>query len=134
MLIGFALIIVVVYLCCCLLFRLSIHALPLFIAFAAASAAYRADYGIMLALVVALLAGMLTMASAQIALGLVKSDLGRAVIGLVFAVPAAIAGYYAVHGIAAATMLLGFWQIVVSLIGSGVIAVASWSQWVRVGR
>ena len=134
MLIGFALIIIAIYLCCGLLFRLSIHALPFFVAFAAASATYRADYGIILALVVALLAGMLTMVSAQIALGLVRCDFGRAVIGLVFALPAAIAGYYAVHGIAAATMPASFWQIVVSLVGSGTIAVASWSQWVRVGR
>ena len=134
MLIGFALIIIAVYLCCGLLVRLSIHALPLFVAFAVASAAYRADYGIVLALVEAALAGILTMASAQIALGLVRSDFGRAVIGLVFAVPAALAGYYAAHGIAAATMPASFWQIAVSLIGSGVIAVASWSQWVRVGR
>ena len=35
MLIGFALIIVAVFLCCALLFRLSVHALPLFVAFAA---------------------------------------------------------------------------------------------------
>jgi hypothetical protein len=38
LLIGFALIIVAIALCCALLFRLSIYALPLFTAFAAASA------------------------------------------------------------------------------------------------
>lgn len=134
MLIGFALIIIAVYLCCALLFRLSVHALPLFVAFAAASATYHADYGIVAAIVAATLAAIATIATAQIALGAVKSDSSRATIGLVFALPAAFAGYHAVHGIAAATMPTSVWQIAVSLIGSSVIAAASWVHWSRSAR
>lgn len=134
MLIGFALIIVAVYLACALLFRLSVNALPLFVAFAAASVTYRADHGIVAALVTALLSAIATIAIAQIALGAVKSDSSRATIGLVFALPAALAGYHAVHGIAAATMPTGIWQITVSLIGASVIAAASWAQWSRAAR
>lgn len=134
MLIGFALIIVAVYLCCALLFRLSVHALPMFVAFAAGSATYRADHGIAAALVAATLAAFATIAIAQIALGAVKSDIGRAAIGLVFTLPAAVAGYHAVHGIAAATMPASTWQSAVSLIGSSVIAVVSWTQWSRTAQ
>ncbi len=129
MLIGLALIIVAVFLSCALLFRLSIYALPLFVAFAAASATYHSGYGIIAALVAAMLAAIATIAIAQIALGLVKSDLARAAIGLVFALPAALAGYHAVHGIAAATMPASSWQVAVSLIGATVVATASWTQW-----
>ena len=129
MLIGLALIIVAVFLCCALLFRLSIYALPLFVAFAAASATYHSGYGIIAALVAAMLAAIATIAIAQIALGLVKSDLARTAIGLVFALPAALAGYHAVHGIAAATMPASSWQVAVSLIGATVVATASWTQW-----
>ena len=131
MLIGFALIIVAVFLCCALLFRLSIYALPLFVGFAAASATYHSGYGIIAAVIAAVLAAIATIAIAQIALGLAKSDLARAVIGLVFALPAAIAGYHAVHGIAAATMPASSWQfaVAVSLIGATVVATASWTQW-----
>ena len=129
MLIGIALIIVAIALCCALLFRLAIYALPLFVAFAAASATYHSGYGIIAALVAAMLAAIATIAIAQIALGLVKSDLARAAIGLVFALPAALAGYHAVHGIAAATMPASSWQVAISLIGGAVIAAASWTEW-----
>jgi hypothetical protein len=134
MLIGLALVIVAVILCCALLFRLSVHALPLFVAFAAASTIYRADNGVVAALVAAALAAVVTIALAQIALGLARSDLARAAVGLIFALPAALAGYHAVHGIAVATMPASSWQIAVSLIGSGVIAAASWTQWSRAPR
>ena len=73
LLIGFTLAIVAVYMCCALLFRLSVHAMPLFVAFAAGSATYRADSGIVAALVSATLAAVATIAIAQIALGLARS-------------------------------------------------------------
>ncbi|PCE40799.1 hypothetical protein [Rhizorhabdus dicambivorans] len=131
MLIGFALIIVAVFLICALLFRLSIHALPLFVAFLAGSATYRGDNGILAALAAAAIAAIVLLAVAQFGLAFAKSDLTRAAIGIAFAVPAAVAGYHAVHGIAAATLPQSAWQIVVSLIGAAVIASASWTQWSR---
>lgn len=128
MLIGLALIIVAVFVICALLFRLSIYALPLFVAFIAGSAAYRSDSGILAALAVAAIASIALLAAVQLALGFAKSDLARAAIGIAFAAPAAVAGYHAVHGIAAATMPQSAWQLVVSLIGAAVIATASWTQ------
>lgn len=129
MLIGFALIIVAVFLCCALIFRLSIYALPLFMAIAAATATYRAGNGLIAASAAAALAAIATIAIAELTLGFVKSDFARAMIGLIFALPAALAGYHAVHGIAVATMPTSAWQVAVSLIGSGIIALASWTQW-----
>ena len=134
MLIGITLILVAIVLCCALLFRLSVYALPLFVAFATASATYHSGYGIIAAPVAAVLAAIATIAITQIALGLAKSDLARAAIGLVFALPAALAGYHAVHGIAVATMPASSWQVAVSLIGAAVIATASWTQWAAVRR
>ena len=134
MLIGLTLVIVAVYMCCVLLFRLSVHALPLFVGFAAASVTYHSAHGLVAALVAATLAGIATNAPAQIALGLARSDFVRAAIGLVFALPAAIAGYHAVHGIAAATMPVSIWPTVVAVIGAAVIAATSWLQWSRSAR
>lgn len=131
MLIGFALIIVAVFLCCALLFRLSVYALPLFVAFLAASAIYRSGNGIIAALAAAAIAAIILLAVAQLALAFAKSDLTRAAIGVVFAAPAAVAGYHAVHGIAAASMPPSAWQLVVSLLGAVIIAAASWTQWSR---
>ncbi len=131
MLIGFALIIVAVFMICALLFRLSIYALPLFVAFLAGSVAYRSDSGIVAALAAAAIAAIVLLVAAQFALAFAKSDLTRAMIGIAFAAPAAVAGYHAVHGIAAATTPPGAWPLVVSLIGAAVIATASWTQWSR---
>ena len=100
----------------------------------AASVTYHSHHGLVAALVAAALAGIATIALAQIALGLARSDFSRAAIGLVFALPAALAGYHAVHGIAAATMPVSIWPTVVSLIGAAVIAVTSWAQWSRAAR
>lgn len=132
MLIGFALIIVVVFLCCALLFRLSIYALPLFVAFLAGSTTYRGGSGILAALAAAAIAAIILLAVAQLALAFAKSDLTRAAIGVAFAAPAAVAGYHAVHGIAAATMPTSGWQFAISLLGSAIVAAASWTQWSRV--
>ncbi|WP_146001575.1 hypothetical protein [Sphingobium fuliginis] len=134
MLIGFTLVVVAVCMCCALLFRLSVHALPLFVGFAAASVTYHADHGLVAGLVAAALAGIATIALAQIALGLARSNLARAAIGLVFALPAALAGYHAVHGIAVATMPVSIWPTVVALIGAVAIAATSWAQWSRASR
>jgi hypothetical protein len=132
LLIGFALIIVAVFLCCALLIRLSIYALPLFVAFLAGSATYRGGSGIVSALAAAAIAAIILLAVAQLALAFAKSDLTRAVVGIAFAAPAAVAGYHAVHGIAAATMPASAWQLIVSLLGATIIAAASWTQWSRV--
>ena len=131
LLIGFALMIVAVFLCCALLFRLSIYALPLFVAFLAGSATYRSGSGIIAALAAATITAIILLAVAQLALAFAKSDLTRAAIGIAFAAPAAIAGYYAVHGIAAATMPTSGWQFAVSLLGAAIVAAASWAQWSR---
>lgn len=131
MLIGFALIIVAVFLCCALLFRLSIYALPLFVAFLAGSATYRTDSGILAALAAAGISAIIVLAAARLTLAFAKSDLTRAAVGVAFAAPAAIAGYHAVHGIAAATMPPSAWQLALSLLGAAIIAAASWTQWGR---
>lgn len=134
MLIGFALIIVAVFLCCALLFRLSIYALPLFVAFLAGSETYRSGSGILATLAAAAIAAIILLAAAQLAMAFAKSDLTRAAIGVAFAVPAAVAGYHSVHGIAAATMPPSAWQLVVSLLGAAIVAAASWTQWSRAQR
>ncbi len=131
MLIGFALIIVAVFLCCALLFRLSIYALPLFVAFLAGSATYRTDSGILAALAAAAISAIIVLAAARLALAFAKSDLTRAAVGFAFAAPAAIVGYHAVHGIAAATMPPSAWQYALSLLGAAIIADASWTRWDR---
>lgn len=131
MLIGFALMIVAVFLCCALLYRLSSYALSLFVAFLAVSMTYRTNSGVVAALAAATISAIILHAAARLTLAFARSDLTRAAVGVAFAAPAGIAGYDAVHGIAAATLPPSAWQLALSLLGGAIIAAASWTQWGR---
>jgi hypothetical protein len=84
---------------CWLLFTLAVYALPLFVAATAGLAAYHHDAGLLGAFLVAVLAGAATLALGQLAFALVPSTWVRAAIALVFAAPAAVAGYEAASGL-----------------------------------
>jgi hypothetical protein len=84
---------------CWLLFTLAVYALPLFAAMMAGLAAYHHDAGLVGAFLVALLAGAATLAIGRLAFALLPSALLRTVVALVFAVPAAVAGYEAAFGL-----------------------------------
>jgi hypothetical protein len=83
---------------CWLLFTLAVYALPFFAGVTAALAAYHSGSGVIGAIIVAVLAGATTLAIGQIAFATVRSPLLRAAIGLLYAVPATIAGYHATLG------------------------------------
>jgi hypothetical protein len=102
MLIAAILIVVFACLAGALLWRLAVYALPLWCGGAAALAVYRADAGIVLSFLAGAAAAMAILIVGHLALGATRSPLLRAGIGLAFAIPAAIAGYHAAHGIAAA--------------------------------
>src|SRR5580658_4777974 len=85
---------------CWLLFTLAVHALPFFAGLSAGLAAFHSGAGVIGALVVGVLAGGATLAIGQIAFATVRTPLIRALIGLLYAVPAGIAGYQASLGLA----------------------------------
>ena len=82
---------------CWLLFTLAVYALPLFAGMTAGLAAYHSGAGLG-ALVVGFAAGAVTLVAGQAAFAAVKSPVLRVVIAILFAAPAAIAGYHATLG------------------------------------
>ena len=86
---------------CWLLFTLAVYALPFFAGLTAGLAAFHSGSGVIGALIVGVLAGGATLAIGQIVFATVRTPLIRAAIGLLYAVPAAIAGYHATLGLAA---------------------------------
>ncbi len=84
---------------CWLAFALAVHTLPLFIAITVGLAAYHHDAGLVGALLITLMAGVVTLAIGRMAFALMPSALLRALIALSFAVPAAMAGYEAAFGL-----------------------------------
>ncbi len=85
---------------CWLLFALAVHALPVLVAATAGVAAYDSGAGEIGAFLVGLIAGALTLAASQIAVAAFRSPVIRTAIALVFAAPAAMAGYHAALGLA----------------------------------
>lgn len=82
-----------------LVLNLAIYALPALIAVFTAQALHRAGRVWLLAIPGGLFAGVMTSAIGQISLPLVTSTWARLMIIAAFVTPAAIAGFYATHGL-----------------------------------
>ena len=102
----------------CLLFTLAVYALPFFVAVTAGMAAFHSGAGVIGAILVAALAGGATMAIGQIVFATVRSPAIRATVALLYAVPATIAGYSAMHGLAELSMPSTTWQMIFAVIGA----------------
>lgn len=103
---------------CWLLFTLAVYALPLFVAATAGLAAYNHDSSLFGALLVALLGGVATLAIGRAAFALVPSIMLRALIALLFAAPAAVAGYEAAFGLVHIGVASGAWCAAFGALGA----------------
>ncbi|MBB3890577.1 thiamine transporter ThiT [Phenylobacterium haematophilum] len=111
---------------CWLLYTLATLALPVFAAMTLGMWVHAAGYGVMAALIVGLVSGILTLIAGQVLFALVRSPLWRLLVGLLFAVPAAIAGYHAVHGITAMGVQSEPWRHALGSAGALFIGAAAW--------
>ncbi len=111
---------------CWLLFTLAVYALPFFVGVTAELYAYQTGAGPLGAAVLAVLAGGATLAVAQIVFTQVRTPFVRAAIALLFAAPAALAGFSATHGLAALTTPSEAWQTIFGIVGAIVIGTTAW--------
>ena len=109
-------------------FALAVHALPVLVGLAAGLAAYQSGSGEFGAFLVALIAGAVTLAAGQIAVAAFRSPLIRTAIALVFAVPAAMAGYHAALGLAQLGVPAELWQRAFALIGAVAVGATAWAR------
>ena len=103
---------------CWLLFTLAVYALPFFAGLTAALAAFHVGSGVIGALVVGVLAGSATLAIGQIAFATARTPLIRAAIALLFAAPAAVAGYHATLGLAHIGVPSEGWREAFAVVGA----------------
>ncbi len=85
---------------CWLLFTLAVYALPFYIGLIAAFAAFHHGYSLFGSALIAIIVAASVLALGQLLFAAVRMPLLRACIALVFAIPAAVAGYHATLGIA----------------------------------
>jgi hypothetical protein len=111
-----------------LLFALAVHALPTFVGLSAGFAAYSSGSGEIGAIVVGVIAAGLTFVAAHIAVATFRSPLIRSAIAMLFAVPASMAGYHAVLGLARLVVPAELWQQAFALIGALAAGGAAWAR------
>ena len=112
---------------CWLLFTLAVYAVSFFAGVMAGLTAFHND-AVIGAIVVGLVAGGLTLGAGQIAFSVIKAPLIRAAIALLFAAPAAIAGYHATLGLAHIGVPSGAWGHVFAVVGSILVGGTAWAR------
>jgi hypothetical protein len=111
---------------CWLLFTLVVYALPFFAGLTVSVAAFHGGSGVIGALVVGVLAGGATLG--QIAFATVRTPLTRAAIALLFAVPAAVAGYHATFGLAHIDVPLEGRREAFAIVGAVLVGGTAWAR------
>jgi hypothetical protein len=111
---------------CWLLFALAVYALPFFAGVAVGLVTYHSGSGPIGAIIIGVLASSIILIAGQIAFTTLRSPLIRATIALLFAIPAAVAGYHAALGLAHISVSADGWQQAVAVIGAIVVAATAW--------
>jgi hypothetical protein len=109
---------------CWLLFTLAVYALPFLAGLTVGLAAFHSGSGF----VGAFIAGVATLAIGQVALATVRTPLIRILIGLVYAVPATVAGYQLSSGLAGIGVPAGSWQQVFAAGGAALVGITSFAR------
>ena len=113
---------------CWLIFTLTVYALPFFVAINAGIWAYHTGAGLLGTPLVAVAAGGVTLAIAQIAFAMTRSFILRAVIAALFALPAIFAGYHVVLAMAQIGVPSLAWREVFASLGAVFIGGTAWTR------
>ena len=110
---------------CWLLFTLAVYALPFSASLTAGLAAFHDGAG---AIVVGIVAGVVTLGAGQFAFVVAGSPLTRAAIALPFATPAAVAGYHATLALAHIGVSSQGWREAFAIIGAIFVGGPAWGR------
>jgi hypothetical protein len=113
---------------CWLLFALAVYALPFFAGVTVGLVTYHSGSGPIGATIVGVIASGVALVAGQIAFTTLRSPLIRAAIALVFAMPAAVAGYHAALGLAHIGIPAEGWRQAVAIVGAIVVATTAWAR------
>ena len=113
---------------CWLIFTLAVYVLPFFVAINAGVWAYHSGAGLLGTPIVAVAAGGMTLALAQIAFAMTQSLILRAVIAALFTLPATLAGYHVALAMAHFGVPSPVWQHVFACLGAVFIGGTAWTR------
>jgi succinate dehydrogenase/fumarate reductase cytochrome b subunit len=113
---------------CWLVFALAVYALPFFAGATVGLAIYHSGSGPIAAIIVGAITSGITLIAGQIAFTTLRSPLIRAAIALLFAVPAAVAGYHGALGLAHIGIPAESWKQAIAMAGAIVVAATAWAR------
>lgn len=113
---------------CVLAYTLAVYALPFLLGLAAAQFAYQTGSGL-------IGAGLVRLFSVGVAFGILAvlfeticSPVIRLIVALIFAIPAAVAGYALVYGITKEAVPSAVWRQIFCIVAGGFVGVAAWMR------
>lgn len=122
---GLVILVVALGAMCWLLFNLAVFALPLFAGVSVGLIAMNAGAGPIGGILVGLLVGAATLVVGQLVFTSAPSRAVRLAVAALFAVPAAVAGYHATHGLAAMAIPTEGWRQAFAILGGLVIGLTA---------
>lgn len=114
-----------VALLCVLAYTLAIYALPFFVGLAAAQFAHQTGSGLVGAGLVGLFSTGVAFGVLAVLFETVRSPVIRLIVALVFAAPAAVAGYALVYGITKEAVPSEVWRQIFCIVGGGLVGVSA---------
>ncbi|WP_425524258.1 hypothetical protein [Rhizobium lemnae] len=110
---------------CVLAYTLAVYALPFMLGVEVAKWAYASGSGLIGAGLVGLVAGAAAYGLLIVLFMVVRPPILRLAVALVFAVPAAVAGFALVHGITREAVPSEIWRVLFCLIGGGITGMSA---------
>jgi hypothetical protein len=133
LIIGILLNIVGLGIFCWALFALATHALPFFVGMTVGIYSFQVGAGPFGAIVVGFVAGSTTLVAGQFAFSVARSPIVRLVVGLLFALPAACAGYDVTLAFAHIGVPYGWWREAFAVVGAITVGGTAWARMSIVG-
>lgn len=117
--------VVLVAILCVVAYTLAVYALPLMFGLTAARLAYNTSGGLVGAALVGLVAAGLAFGLLALFFNTLRQPILRLVVGLIFAAPAAVAGYALVHGITREAVPSEIWRQFFCIVGGRFVGVSA---------
>ena len=110
---------------CVVAYTLATHALPLMLGFAAARFAYHTGSGPIGACFIGVIAAAAAFAVFSVLFATLRSSILRLMVALVFAAPAALAGYALVYGVIQEAIPSAVWRQIFCFIGGALVGISA---------
>lgn len=114
-----------VALLCVIAYTLAVYALPFMLGLTAAQFAYRTGSGLIGAGLVGLFAAGIAFGVLAVLFETIRIPIVRLIVALIFAAPAAVAGYALVHGVTKEAVPSDIWRQIFCVVGGGFVGMSA---------